>query len=101
MSIIKHFSEGNNDQEYESLHQHWKDNTEDLSNKVIDNPNPIPDYILKEWIEKAKPLVDSAYNLAVDECLRKVYEMLKDLPEPNPLLIAITRELTKLKKPNQ
>ncbi len=25
MSIIKHFSEGNNDQEYEGLHSHWKE----------------------------------------------------------------------------
>lgn len=25
MSIIKHFSEGNNDQEYEGMHSHWKE----------------------------------------------------------------------------
>ena len=31
--------------------------------------NKIPEEILREWIEKARPLVDSAYNLAIDSAI--------------------------------
>lgn len=35
----------------------------------------IPEEILKEWIEKGKPLVDSAYNLAIDAAIHKIKTM--------------------------
>lgn len=33
------------------------------------NEDNIPEEILREWIVKAKPLVNSAYNLAVEHCM--------------------------------
>jgi len=38
----------------------------------MEQVNEIDDKIIREWIEKAKPLVDSAWNLALDEAIRVV-----------------------------
>lgn len=62
----------------------------------------IPEDILKEWIEKAKPLVDSAWNLAVEECIRKVDGTQVRWAEfdftPEAILKDIINSLTNLKK---
>lgn len=58
--------------------------------------------IIREWVEKAKPLVDSAWNLALEEAIRVVddyegtgYHLSGDIcPE-------IIKALNKLKKPTQ
>ena len=57
----------------------------------MDN-DKIPEEILREWIEKARPLVDSAWNLALDEAIRVVNEMVLADKE------YIISHLTKLKK---
>jgi hypothetical protein len=53
--------------------------------------------ILREWIEKAKPLVDSAWNLALDEAIR----VLKSHQTINGELDFVIVEVAKLKKDTQ
>ena len=51
--------------------------------------------IIREWIEKAKPLVDSAWNLAIDSCIHEIKEMFT----PNHLTAdQVINSLSKLKK---
>lgn len=54
MGIINHFSEGNNEQEYEGLHSHWKDD-----DKPINNESSLD----------IKYALDTAYNTGIDHCL--------------------------------
>ena len=58
----------------------------------------IPEEIIREWIEKAKPLVDSAWDLALDEAIRAV-ETLSDNHSftSHPLHKKIITSLSKLK----
>ena len=61
----------------------------------------IPEEILREWIEKAKPLVDSAWNLALDEAIRVVKDE-QSIEVPASTVYAILNNLitrlSKLKK---
>lgn len=58
--------------------------------------------ILKEWIEKGKPLVDSAWNLALDEAIKKVEGTQIRWAEfdftPEAIIKDIINSLTNLKK---
>lgn len=45
----------------------------------------IPEDILKEWIEKAKPLVDSAFDLGVDRSIDVVQDMRDRLKTGDPM----------------
>lgn len=39
----------------------------------------IPEEIIREWIEKAKPLVDSAFNLGWDKAVEQSIDVLQDM----------------------
>ena len=55
MGIINHFSEGNNDQEYNGLHSHWKDEHESK--------------LVEIFTEDA---IITSYNLAIDRCISQL-----------------------------
>lgn len=62
------------------------------------NNDNIPEEILREWIVKAKPLVDSAWNLAIDECIKAVNELNIEIFPEIPSGLSINEELLKRKK---
>ncbi len=59
----------------------------------IKNDN-IPEEILKEWIVKAKPLVDSAYNVGIDESIKLLQQSQTNMLENDWLI----KKLSALKK---
>lgn len=73
----------------------------------MEQVNEIDDKIIREWIEKAKPLVDSAYNLGVSKCIDIVQGMRDRCKEGSPkenienvmLLDAVATILNTIKKP--
>lgn len=62
----------------------------------------IPEEIIREWIEKAKPLVDNAFNLgynqAIDHCMEMVRKLNDEVFPETPSYSIINGELIKLKK---
>ena len=62
----------------------------------------IPEEIIREWIEKAKPLVDNAWNLALDEAIRVVNTQQIRWAEtyftPEAVVKEIIEKLSNLKK---
>ena len=72
MGIIKHFSEGNNDQEYNGLHSHWKD----------EEPQPA---VIHNTDDSLLVAMNTAYNKAIDDAIgilekhNKIYEGVPDL----------------------
>lgn len=69
----------------------------------------IEEQIIREWIEKAKPIVDSAYNLAIKDCIDIVQGMRDKCKQGSPqenlenvmLLDAVATVLNTLKKPEK
>ena len=62
----------------------------------------IDEKIIREWIEKANPIVDSAWNLAIDAAINVVTEQRDECEISTPgwyVLNKIITEMNTLKKP--
>jgi hypothetical protein len=90
MGIINHFSQGNNDQEYEGLHSHWKDEKTGVE-RLIEG-NSLASELHREASNKAY------YNLAIDKAIEVVTNLNKEMFPEIPTGFLIKQELEKLKK---
>jgi hypothetical protein len=92
MGIINHFSQGNNDQEYEGLHSHWKDE------EPVNNTTETATTNDSNWMEDK---LNEFYNGAIDHAIEIVLQKQKLFPMSvyaEGVFLELINSLTNLKK---